>query len=589
MYRGVFSSDHKLMLTIYPSKSYSFKIDDKIKQMSKNWPYIFIIILFSLLGMKALFFPGLFTAHDIWHQVVRFYYYSQAIIDGQFPPYWISKLGNGFGYPLFIFSYHLPWMIGVLLLNIGFNLFDSIKILFFLSYILSGLTMYFFVLTLLKNRLAALTSSILYLWLPYHFLIIFVGASMGIAFVFIFLPLIFLGINLIGKRSELGIPILSIALSGIILSHIMHLIFLSPLILILTLYEFISCKDKANFLKNLFLGLVLTVLISAFYLLPAFFYSNSTKLYTENGFSELYKRNFINFKQLIYSKWGVAPIVNNAKNAEISFQLGITQWLSIALLITTIFINVVYTTKKLSKTYLKLSTLLLSTFVIYIILMLDFSKPIWALLVRVISLDFPFRLLLPASFIASVCAGVVIANFQKRFKILFSIFLILIASYTNRNHLRVNMHTNYPISTYLDSQLSVTTNTFNEYLPINANPRLLQKPWNEAVGENLSSLNTKQTTNSLSFDVNLTKDQKVSVGQFHFPGQTVYLDSKISQFDIDSEGRISLIVSKGQHNIIVRYQQTLLIKLSKILTAMGISLVLFLLFKERLHKKLAFD
>lgn len=48
--------------------------------MSKHLTGLLTILLFSLIGMEALFHPGLFTAHDIWHQVVRLYYYSQKVI-----------------------------------------------------------------------------------------------------------------------------------------------------------------------------------------------------------------------------------------------------------------------------------------------------------------------------------------------------------------------------------------------------------------------------------------------------------------------------------------------------------------------------
>ncbi|MBI2596862.1 hypothetical protein HYW41_01785 [Candidatus Daviesbacteria bacterium] len=539
---------------------------------SKNWVYILGILLFSVIGTKALFHPGLFTAHDIWNQVVRFYYFSQAVNDNQFPPYWISQLAKGFGYPLFFFSYSLPWTIGILLLKFRIDVYNVIKILFFLSYLTSGIAMYFFVLNLLKERLAAFTSSILYLWLPYHFLIIFVGASMGIAFVFTFLPIIFCGIIQMGRNEKIGITLFSLGLSGVILSHIMHLLFLLPTILLFTLWTFINEYKKINIIKNISIGLFLTILISAFYLIPALNYNKSTKAHIESGFSELYKRNFVNFSQILYSKWGFGPIINNAKNSETSFQLGFAQWISIILLIIAII------TKKISKNYLSLSLILLIIFVINIFLMLDYSEFIWRILIKYVPIDFPFRLLLPSAFITSTCAGVIIASSQKRLKIILSIFLILIAIYTNRNHININLYTNYPLSTYLDSELSLTTNTFNEYLPIQANTKLLDKPWKEVFGNYISSINTKQTTNSLSFDISLKETERVSIGQFYFPGQTLYLDKKISQYNVDKDGLISFIAPKGRHSVIVKYQETFLIKFSKFLTILGI-LITLLLFK----------
>ncbi len=120
-----------------------------MKRSSGNWLYLIIVAAFSILGMKALIHPGLFTAHDIWHQVVRLYYYYQGISDGQIPPVWIGQLANSFGYPLFLFSYHLPWIIGIPFLEIGFDIPNTLKILFFLSFLTSGFSMYFFAKNLL--------------------------------------------------------------------------------------------------------------------------------------------------------------------------------------------------------------------------------------------------------------------------------------------------------------------------------------------------------------------------------------------------------------------------------------------------------
>lgn len=550
-----------------------------MRKFSTHGVYLIFILSFSILGMKALFHPGLFTAHDIWHQVVRLYYYSQAINDGQFPPYWIGQLANRFGYPLFFFSYHLPWIIGVNLTKIGINISDTIKTLFFLSFLGSGLTMYLFVNNLLKNKSAAFLSSLLYLWLPYHFLIIFVSASMGIAFVFTFLPLIFLGIHSLKEGQKLGIPILAIGLSGVILSHIMHLVFLFPVILIFFLWSLVNTTKRVVFLKNIVFSLILGILVSSFYLIPAFYYNKFTRVHQETGFFEIYKRNFINFNQLIYSKWSYSPIVNNAKNGEVSFQLGFAQWISILFLIYLIVF------KKLTRSYPNLSICLLIGFVISIFLMLDFSQIIWSFLVKFTTVDFPFRLLLPATFIASISAGIIFVNTGKKMKFFLFIFLIIVALYSNRNHLNVNQYTNFPISTYLNLETEITTNTFNEYLPVHANAKLLNKPWNEAVGNNLTTSLTKQTTNSLSFNLDARETIASSFGQFYFPGQTLYLDGKLNQFNIDREGKISLTVPKGPHIVKIKYQKTLLITFSKYLTLIGILITLLLLFKPILRKK----
>ncbi len=544
-----------------------------MKKLGRHWIFIVLILVFSLVGIKALLHPGLYTAHDIWHQVTRLHYYSSAISDGQIPPYWIGQLANGFGYPLFFFSYHLPWLTAIPFIKIGIDIASTLKILFFLAYLLSGLSMYFYVNSLLKNRPAALAASVLYLWAPYHFLTIFVGASMGIVFVFVFLPLLLLGMHLVNNTGRLGIPIIAVGLAGIILSHLMHLIFLLPVLLTFFLAELATSQNKLTFFRKTVLGLMLGLLLSAFYLVPSACYNQFTKIHEAAGLTEVYKRNFVNLSQLIYSKWGYGPIVNNAKNGEMSMQIGIAQWLSVVGAAVLLLLG------KLRKTSKLLVIFALSGFIFSVFLMLDISSPIWQFTERFVILDFPFREILGATFIGSVLGGVLVTAFRGKLRYVVLALMLTIAAYTNRNHINVNLYTEIPLQTYVDSEM--TTNTFNEYLPIKADHRLLNGQYNLIEGENFSAFNIKRTTNSLSFDINAEKEGAVSIGQFYFPGQTLYLDGGLQEFEVDSMGRISFSVTPGNHNIAIKYQDTALIKISKLLTLAGVLITGVLFFKKK--------
>lgn len=543
-----------------------------MKTFTENRIYIFLVVIFSFLGMEALFHPGLFTAHDIWHQVARLYHYSEATNNGQFPPYWISTLSNGLGYPLFFFSYHFPWLLGLPFIKLGLDIPITLKILFFLAYIFSGIFMYIFINNLLKNRLAATLSAIIYLWSPYHFLTTFVGASMGIVFVFTFLPLLFLGLLLIKEEKIIGIPVTAIGLAGIILSHLMHLVFLAPIILIFILWEIINIKNKFLFAKQITFAFILGFLLSAFYLIPAVYYNQFTKVRLESGLGELYKRNFVNLSQIIYSKWGYGPIVNNAKNGEMSVQLGFAQWLSI------IGIFILITLRKTKKLYGNLTIFILVGFIISIFLMLDISLPIWQFVEKFIALDYPFRELLGATFFGSISAGILLIYIRQSLQKIFFVLIILIALYTNRNHIHVNLYTNIPLKTYIDSE--ITTNSFNEYLPLLADNKLLEKPQVIAEGFNFETSNFKQSDTSLSLTINSPFSSIISIRQFYFPGQRLYIDQKITNYNVDQKGRISFISPSGSHNIIIKYEDTLIIRFAKILSILGISLCLLLFFKH---------
>lgn len=531
--------------------------------MAKYLPAL-IILVFSLIGLKAFFSPGLFTAHDIWHQVARLYYYFQALNNGQIPPYWISTLSNGYGYPLFTFSYHLPWILGFPLLKIGLNFTLVIKILFFLAYFFSGISMYLFTNYIFKNKLASLLSAILYLFVPYHFLTILVAASMGVVFVFIFLPLILLSIYQIFKGRRWGIPILALSISGLILSHALHIFYVLPLCILFTLLILIANKKKTVFTRNILFALVLSLLLSAFYLIPATYYSQFTRVRIERGIDNLYKSNFIDFKQLVYSKWGYGPVVENAKEGSVSFQLGIAQWLSILGIIILLIFNKI---KQRS-----LSIFILSGFIISVLATLDLSRPLWEFFQKFIVLDYPFRFLLPAVFLSSMASGLALVNLKKKFQIVFFILLLSIVLYTNRNHININMSTNIPLVDYLASE--TTTNTFNEYLPIEADDKFVKEKGNVIAPANLEVSDYKQDTKGISLGLNPNKEVDIAIGQYYFPGQTLYIDNKKTDIKVDPQGRVSFSLSPGTHHILVQFEETSVIKISKYLTLLGVLLLI---------------
>lgn len=530
----------------------------------KNILVIFLIFLLSLVGMKALFHPGLFSAHDIWHQVARAYYYHQAFLDGQFPPYWIGNLAGGFGYPLFFFSYHLPWIIALPFLIFGVSIENTLKILFFLSFFLSGIFMYFFVTSVFKNKLAGFLAATIYLFAPYRFLTILVSAASGTSFVFVFLPLFLWGTYLLNENPNKGIFLTALGLAGMILSHLMTVISVIPLSIIFIVWLISNTKNNNLFLKNLSLGITIGLLISAFYLLPAFFYKSETQ--TEAGyFKEIYKQNFVDLSQLFYSKWGYGLNQISAKEGAVPYQLGAALWLSLILLIV-IF-------PKLKTKTLALSLILI--FLINILAMLEFSKPFWDLIGWVITIDYPTMFLLPATFTGSIISAFVLINFKKPFNFFILAILISLAIYANRNHLRVNMYTDIPLSLYIASEL--TTNSYHEYLPKQASLELFSQDSNYIVlPKNIETTNFKQNTKQLSFSINLLDRQDIAIKHFAFPGILTYVNGQKVDHQIDDLGRIKLFATKGNHDIIIRFEETKVILLGKILTFVGgLSLIYF--------------
>lgn len=536
--------------------------------MRKHLLPLIIVLAFSLFGLKALFHPGLFTAHDIWHQVARLYHYQKAVGDGAFPPYWIATLAGGLGYPLFVFSYHFPWLLALPILRVGFDIPTTIKILFFLSYTLSGIAMYFLSKRIFKSTWAGTLSSILYLWAPYRFLTVLVSAQMGVAFVYTFIPVLFLGISFASdeKRKKLAIGSVAAGTAGIILSHFSSVIATIPATAFFALAIFSEAKNKRGFLLNSLKGIFLGVGISSFYLLPAFYYSRQGVL----GFGNYFQRHFVNLSQLIYSKWGYGPITSSAKEGELSFQVGIAQWIAVGLSFPFLFFSKI----KKSDKYIPVSLLL--GFAVSILMMLDVSLPAWKLIARIIEVDFPFRFMLPAVFTASLLAGYVISKLNKTLRVVLFILLTLVALYTNRNHTRVNLYTNLSVKDYVDAEF--TTSSMNEYLPPWVNPAIFKEKLSSPLEpENIPVENLERNTQGLSFEANLAKETRVSVNHFGYPGMVLFLDGQKKDYSRDNFGRMTTTLSKGTHQISAQFEDTAPIKTGKIVSLIALAVFLLLL------------
>ncbi len=210
-----------------------------------HWFPLLILLVFSIYGLRPLFQEGLYTAHDIWHQVARLYHYGNAVKDGQIPPRWISQLAVNQGYPLFIFSYHFPWIIGTPIMLLGLSVQSTIKVLFCIFYIFSAVSMYALIFILTKDRISSTVGATVYIWVPYQFLTMYVSAAIGTSALFAIVPVLLIGIWYISKNNHgTGILLVAFSASFALLSHLITTVLLFPFLLFMALMLIVYNKKK---------------------------------------------------------------------------------------------------------------------------------------------------------------------------------------------------------------------------------------------------------------------------------------------------------------------------------------------------------
>jgi hypothetical protein len=543
-----------------------------------DWVILFCIVIISIFTLKDLFKPGFYTSHDGIHQIARLFYFDQALQDGQIPPRWAGGLLNGFGYPLFIFSYHMPWLIAEPMHLAGLSIIDSVKMTFLVGFIFSGIAMYLYQKELF-GRIAAVAGTVIYLYAPNRFLDIFVRAAIGDATAYIFPPLIFLALYKFRQSGRIRwqwVAVGAIAYASLLLSHAMVFILVSMSIGIYILYWLCLTKYK----KQLFIGglliLALGVGLSAYYFIPSMIERDITIFNRVMG-SAFTGMTFVDFRKLVYSPWGYGAMF--AAAGAMSLQLGIAQWVVcvFAVLVMSIYVFIRKRTKE-AKPLLLEGAFFLMLFILSVIAMLPVSLPFWKLINSIIVIDFTWRIMPVVIFAVAMLAGLIIRLVPYQIPV--TIFIVLLAFYSNRNHIHINESVNWSVPFYLS--LEKTTNSFDEYTPKGVNDELVSKKREKVQISNHDAIIKlqKNISNLTEFQAISPEKASIQLNTLYYPGWNVKVNGKNTNIRNES-GVIAFDIGKGTSTIVATFSETSLRKISDLITVLSSCIVLWCLVQYR--------
>lgn len=537
------------------------------------------LAVLSLFLLKDLYKPGFYTSHDGPNQMVRLYHFNQALQDGQFPPRWGGNLLHGYGYPLLIFSYHLPWWIAQIPFLMGADIFTSIKFVFIITYVFSAITMYFYLKTL-WGRSAAFIASGIYIVTPFRFVDIFVRAALGESVSFAFIPLVFWSIHLLRFRyrfSSLFVGIVGVA--GLLLSHVMifSLLFM-PLVLLFTLNALLT-KNRLKYVLRIFALFAGGLGISAYYVLPAVYYRPMT-IFTDK-FSGAYAYNFTSLSKLLYSPWGYNGI---DLPDEMSRQVGLTLWLVflLSVFVTVWLIYKEIRKKSVQRQHLSIGIVCIFSFFFAVFMMIKESHFLWKYIRSFALVEFPWRHLAVTTFLGSCLSGYVISAFKQRYlKAGIILFLIFVTAYTNRNYLRINKVDDTPVRTWVDSES--TTSLLNEYLPKWVDPTNIKKR-KFYIESDIPVRQIIQTSNTVTFEYSSPKVTRIIIHHMYFPGWKAYINENEIGIKKTASGSMQLYVPKGVQKVNLYYKETIPMKLGNFISLSTFILlpILWILQKDRI-------
>jgi hypothetical protein len=226
---------------------------------------IILALVASVITLPLFLANGLIASYDIFFHAVWSEQFHNALSEGVFYPQWVDT-PFGYGSPTFIFYAPLSfYLISLLNSSIGSHML-SLKILIYLSFFLSGISMYLFARKLNGDR-AGLVSAIVYQLMPYHISELFLRGSIPALVAFIWFPLILLFIRelFIGKKNSAVIS-LGLVYAGLIMTHLASSFMFTFIMVGYGLYFSIFTK-KPGAIKMAF-GMILGFGLSSAYLMP---------------------------------------------------------------------------------------------------------------------------------------------------------------------------------------------------------------------------------------------------------------------------------------------------------------------------------
>lgn len=371
---------------------------EKILKNRKLIDIVILIIVTAILSMQLLKFNLNVYYDDGVQHIGRAYGTLLSIKQNLFFPNIISTFSNNFGYSWNLFYGPLSTYALVLLSLIFKNFIVGYKVLIFLCLLLSGLCMYKFLLKLVNNNNVALLSAILYIAFPYHLTDMYTRNALGEFISFIFIPLVFLGLyNLF--YTEDNHYYISIGAIGLILTHNISTLITAIFSLIYVIFNLNKLKET-RIKKGLLINIVFIILVTSFFWVPLL----ETKFYTDY---QVYEPSAMTTSEKTFeSALKLKQLFVTQNDGSFVFELGPHIIIILAFSVMTI---------RLIKNELK-ENYIIFLFCGLITLWMSTKYFPWKFLPDSLCIiQFPWRMMMFASFFLSIVCGINIYTIIKKF------------------------------------------------------------------------------------------------------------------------------------------------------------------------------
>ena len=238
-------------------------------------PYIIITIIGILVSLPLIGLQIRGT-DDGWLHLIRIIGIDNAIKNESFPFLIQPFFCNDWGYSMTAFYPSIVSYVPYFLSIFMGSFINGIKIFAAITVILSGITMYQFLMEITEKKKLSLIGAIVYMILPYRLENIYNRFAIGEFTAFVFIPLVFLGLyNLLNGNGKKHYYI-AIGATGLMLSHTISTIYTAVFCLIYILFN-LKLFFKKDVLIKCLINVIFILLISAIFWVPMLEFKQSAE------------------------------------------------------------------------------------------------------------------------------------------------------------------------------------------------------------------------------------------------------------------------------------------------------------------------
>jgi len=527
----------------------------KSLQQSTSFRVAVALFLLALVASSPLLADGWYLAHDYEAHLVRTVATCHEMGLGDFYPRWLSIACLGKGSP--VLNFYAPGfylMVGYLH-ALGLPVLTALKLLCISVFFLGSFGMYLWTKPYF-GAAGAFLSATLYMFVPYHFVDIYVRGALPEFAALALLPFLFYAIDLSfsSDRPLRGVAICAVSSAAIILTHNLSALMIAPFAMAYFVWCSISVKAPLQRILFACAGPLLGAGLSAFYWLPVLM----EKKYLGNLTSVIsggnrYFDHFVRIPQFFSPQWGFG----NSRNG-MSFQIGyILLACAIIALLSMIFSR---------SSFKKFGFISFVLGLAGIFMTMPLSAPLYRLMPVFEFVQFPWRFLGPATLFFAAGSGFCMHNRflqTEKAKWTFSamvLILCVLVSTGQRNvkgRLSVDLE---PEAFRKQSESLFVEWTEDEFIPKGSTISPL------LVLDSLKLVNDGLATHIKDFEAvgSRMKCRVTATGQkseltvpwFYFPGWQAKCDDRVVPVQGSPEGFIKVSIPPGEHAVEIWFGST---------------------------------